>query len=607
MRRYRSFSRRFRQKLFLSFVITCSVMLGVAFEIFYREASNLILEQSGNDTGYQLEQTEAFIENLESETMRILQMLMLDYGQSRLLNGLSGEEADKVMVARTLFEQIRNVLDNYTYIDSIFYYGYDGMVLGAGNNFQRYVQNVKSEGELPCSWIYPTPIYQKLLSGKNQYTWIGGTGKKNFSFYKNEEDGNYLTFLARLNVQFSHPVVVVINIKENYLSGLYDGQEDTFHTRYIADRNGMIISSGDSSAIGEMSGYKEEQLQKVGDSVIRATLNGEEIQTVFSSVEVTDWIIIDEVPVSWLMKDVDVLKRYQMIILIVSLFVAIGLSQFWIFHITAPLMRLTGKMKEMEEGKLGGMLEEKTVRELGVVGRQFNRMSEGIVSLMDKNRHMEEEKRYLEIETLRQQINPHFIYNTLNTIKWMAILSKNDNITVCVEAFGNLLRPIFRHGQEECTLGEELRYASDYITIMNFRYGNQLKLIISSEKENETYKVPRLILQPFLENSILHGMKGEGTVLQITVEVRIGENMEIYIMDNGRGMREEKLETLQKSMEDEREILIEEKEKIGGTGIGVSNVCRRIRLIYGLGYGVQIRSRYGEGTEVIIKIPLRSA
>lgn len=603
MGKYRSFSRTFRLKLFLSFVLTCSVMLGAAFEIFYREASNLLLEQSGNDTGYQLEQTEAFIENLESETMRILQLLMLDYGQSRFLNGLSGDESDKVMAARTLFEQIRNVLDNYTYVDTVFYYGCDGTVLGAGNNFQRYVQNGKSEGEFPGSWLYSAPVYQELLSGEKQYSWIGGTGKNNFCFYQDAEAGNYLTFLARLNVQFSQPVVIAINIKENYLSELYDGQEDTCHTRYITDQNGMIISSGDSSVIGELSGYGEDQLQSLEDSVIRTTLDGEEIQTVLRSVEATDWIIIDEVPVSWLMKDVDALKRYQLVILIVSLLAAVGLSQFWIFHITAPLMRLTGKMKEMEEGRLGGMLEEKTVRELGVVGRQFNRMSEGIVSLIDKNRHMEEEKRYLEIETLRQQINPHFIYNTLNTIKWMAVLSKNDNITVCVEAFGNLLRPIFRHGQEECTLGEELRYVTDYVTIMNFRYGNQLKLAVYSRKEDEAYKVPRLILQPFLENSILHGMKGEGTALQITVEVRIKDDMEISIKDNGRGMSEENLKILQKSMEDGMEIRTEEKEIIGKTGIGVSNVCRRIRLIYGSDYGVEIRSREGVGTEVLIRMP----
>ncbi len=607
MGKYRSFSRRFRLKLFLSFVLTCSVMLGAAFEIFYREASNLLLEQSGNDTGYQLEQTEAYIENLESETMRILQMLMLDYGQSRFLNGLSGDETDKVMAARTLFEQIRNVLDNYTYVDTVFYYGYDGTVLGSGNNFQRYVQNGNSEGEFPCSWLYSAPVYQELLSGEKQYSWIGGMGKNNFCFYQDAEAGNYLTFLARLNVQFRQPVVIAINIKENYLSELYDGQEDTYHTRYITDRNGMIISSGDSSVIGNQSGYGEDQLQSLVDSVIRTTLDGEEIQTVLRSVEATDWIIIDEVPVSWLMKDVDALKRYQLVILIVSLLAAAGLSQFWIFHITAPLMRLTGKMKEMEEGRLGGMLEEKTVRELGVVGRQFNRMSEGIVSLIDKNRHMEEEKRYLEIETLRQQINPHFIYNTLNTIKWMAVLSKNDNITVCVEAFGNLLRPIFRHGQEECTLGEELRYVTDYVTIMNFRYGNQLKLAVYSRKEDEAYKVPRLILQPFLENSILHGMKGEGTVLQITVEVRIKDDMEISIKDNGRGMSEENLKILQKNMEDGMEIRTEEKEKIGKTGIGVSNVCRRIRLIYGSDYGVQIRSREGVGTEVLIRMPAVTA
>ncbi len=611
-----SFGRYFQIKLFLSFAATCGIMLWLAFEIFYGEASKMILHQSGVDTGYQLDQTEAFVDNLHSEAMHMLQLLMLDLEEEQFLNQEITDETKRVRAAQGLFDKMKAIPNNYTYVDSVFYFTKDGMVMGVSSGCQRYVVNGTDPVEYQGASMFEREVYQAVLNDKAQYSWSGGLKRSDFHFYSVEEDTHYLTFMAKINVRYGDPVVMVLNIREDYLSALYEGTDPgSVHERYIVDADGMVVSSPNKNRIGQKAEPEETDaerkengspsgLQRNGQQIYTMDRAKGEVQVVSKQLDAAGWSIVNETPVSWLNRDVDALKRYRVIILTVSLLAALLLSRFWIQRITEPLMKLNREMHEMEKGRLGGCLDDQTVKELGVVGRQFNRMSRGIVTLIKENRKVEEEKRFYEIETLRQQINPHFIYNTLNTIRWMAVLSKNENITACVEAFGKLLKPIFRKDQAEYTLNGEIDYIREYITIMNYRYGNRLKFEIHCPKEYQEEKIPRLVLQPILENSILHGMRGDGRPLILRVEVEGTEGMlTIRVSDDGVGLSEETLSLLRKGIDTPDHVTEEEKEKLGRQGIGVSNVSRRIRLLYGERYGLSIESEENTGTWVTIRIP----
>lgn len=601
------FGRQLQIKLFLSFSLSGTVILTVAFAIFYHEASRMLLEQSSRDTYQQLEQVEFFFENMEEETMHIAQSLLLDYEHGKLFNRAYKDGGERIMMIRDLFDQTRDVLDNYAYIDSVYYYGYDGFVLGVGQNYQRYVLNGMEDESFPGKWFYDSDYYSELLQARSSVNWVGGLGNENFGFYQGSGDEKYFSLLYRIGIPYSHPIVMVINLKESYFSQLYVAEEiEDYHSRYVVDKEGKIISSLEKERIGTMCSYDMESI--LNENVILTEIEdgSRQMQVVFGSLSGMNWTVVDEISVGWLKRDVNTLRKYLYYIVFISLVISFGVSRFWIRRITAPLMRLTEKMHRTEEGHLGEKLDTKVVEELGVVGRQFNSMSESIVTLIDKNRRIEEEKRRYEMETLWQQINPHFIYNTLNTIKWMAVLAKANNITACVEAFGNLLKPIFRHRQnEEYSLEEELSYITDYVKIMNYRYGNLLKLAVVCPENCMDYGVPRLILQPILENSILHGMRGAGVPLHLSVNIEAGEDLLLTIRDDGRGMEEENLRILRKGLESSEDMSAEEKEKIGRAGIGTSNVCKRIRLLYGNCYGVWIESTSEQGTRVDILLPVK--
>lgn len=601
------FGRRLQIKLFLSFLLSGAVILTVAFAIFYHEASRMLLSQSSRDTNRQLEQIENFLKNMEEGTLHVAQSLLLDYEGGKLFDRAYKDDGERIMATRGLINRLREVLDNYAYIDSVYYYGYDGVVLGVGQNYQRYVLNGMEDESFPGKWFYDSVYYSELLQARGSVNWVGGLDSENFGFYRGGGDEKYFSLLYRIGIPYSHPIVMVINLKESYFSKFYMEEEiEDYHCRYVVDKNGKIISSLEKERIGTMCAYDIESVLKEGVKLAEIEDGSGQMQVVFDSLPGMNWTIVDEISVDWLKRDVDALRKYLYYIVFISLIIAFGVSRFWIKRITAPLMKLTEKMRKMEEGQLGEKLDLAVVKELGVVGRQFNSMSENIVILIDKNRRIEEEKRHYEMETLWQQINPHFIYNTLNTIRWMSVLAKANNITACVEAFGNLLRPIFRHRQdEEYRLEEELSYIDDYVKIMNYRYGNLIKLEVICPKNCMDYGVPRLILQPILENSILHGMRGAGIPLHLSVNAMPGENLLLKIWDDGRGIEEENLKILRKGLENSEDMSVEEKEKIGKAGIGMSNVCKRIRLLYGDCYGVRIESTPNQGTGVDILLPAK--
>jgi sensor histidine kinase YesM len=262
---------------------------------------------------------------------------------------------------------------------------------------------------------------------------------------------------------------------------------------------------------------------------------------------------------------------------------------------------LAGKMQDVGSGKLGVTLPRVPKNELGVVIRRFNEMSVNIADLVQRNGEILEEKRKLEIEALQAHINPHFIYNTLNMIKWMAVMTKSKNIVDSIVSLGNLLRPAFKSMDPMCTLSEEIDYIENYLRIMNWRFGNGITLEINVPGGLLCCRTPRFILQPVVENSVVHGLR----LPENRIDIRIratgqGGVLDIVISDTGTGIPGDMLAGIRDRLN-------------GGAGyrgshddgsIGLYNVNRRIKLYFGVEYGLQLESRVGEGTDVTIRLPL---
>lgn len=267
--------------------------------------------------------------------------------------------------------------------------------------------------------------------------------------------------------------------------------------------------------------------------------------------------------------------------------------------IMVPVKRLTESMYTMKEGKLGVQIDLKRGDEFGYMIDSFNSMSGEIKYLFDYVYKEELALKDAQIMALQSQINPHFLYNTLELVNWQARLSGNEDISKVIESLGTILdASMDRKGERTIPLMQELKHADAYVYIIQKRFGQKIGFERQIDESLLDVKVPRLILQPIIENAIMHGLEPTGGG-KVTMRTRVEEHrLLIEIENDGTDIGEERLSEL-------RCMLYQESTGDPGfTRLGLKNVHERIRLIYGKEYGVSIARRAGGGTVVTMAMPL---
>ena len=239
---------------------------------------------------------------------------------------------------------------------------------------------------------------------------------------------------------------------------------------------------------------------------------------------------------------------------------------------------------------------EKPQDELGQIGRTVNEMSMSIQHLLQETEEMYTQRRNIEIALLQSQVNPHFLYNTLDSIRWMAVIQKNPGIASITHSLSNLLKNIAKGTQDKITLAEELGLLQDYIAIQAVRYVEMFTFVDEVPQELYACRIVKLTLQPLVENAIFHGIEPTGECGTITLTGRAeGDGLYLCVEDDGAGIEPERLAT----------ILTAESKRSGSSmnGIGIANVHKRLQLIYGRQYGLTVESEPGRYTRVTVHIP----
>ncbi len=262
------------------------------------------------------------------------------------------------------------------------------------------------------------------------------------------------------------------------------------------------------------------------------------------------------------------------------------------------MMRL---MKNVQEGDFNVQFQVKYRDEVGQLGNQFNRMIVRIDHLIQDIYVMETKKKEAELHALQSQINPHFMYNTLESIRMAAELNDDQIAADMIAILGKLLRYSISDLHEEVTLENEILHMRNYVEMLNYRYPNRFRLETEISDDLRTYPIIKLVLQPIVENAIYHGMDDNKPSMRIEMRSeRTSQGLWLRITDDGLGMDEETLDRLNRSLAGAEEAAV--KRKTGG--IGLKNVNERIRLHYGSAYGLKVTSEKGRGTEVILQLPL---
>ena len=312
----------------------------------------------------------------------------------------------------------------------------------------------------------------------------------------------------------------------------------------------------------------------------------------------TGWRTVGVFSMDEVMSSVNTIVYILFTCVIISLVLVVIVSFKFSRTLTNPIFKLKRLMKQAESGDLTVRFNFQHNDEIGELGQSFNHMIARIDQLIQMVYVEQENKRTAEMKSLQEQIKPHFLYNTLDTISWMARDYDAEDIVRLVDALTNMFRIGLSHGKDIITVKEEITHVSNYLYIQKIRYKDKLNYVIHVDESLYAIEVPKLILQPLVENAIYHGVKAKRGGGTITITgVPEGENLVFTVQDNGAGMPQEKVEELNRRMS-ERSVLDEQKS------FGLFYIRERIQLCYGTGYGVHVESTLGEGTRVTITLPL---
>ena len=480
---------------------------------------------------------------------------------------------------------------NVDKIQSLALYGYDGMLIESEpvatvkDNVkvadQKWYQDARSEIE---NIHFSTPHVQNLFDdGTFRYHQVVSLSRS-----VDINDGST-----------SGSGVLLVDMKYSVLEDMLERINETSSGiyYYLCSRDGEIIYHPRWTEINRgLFKEKNNKAASYEDGIYEMKTDGQKENIVVGSVAYTGWKLIGVVPESVQETSINKFRYYIITTILILVMMLLQVNRFISRKISRPIRELDESVKAYEAGAMpdiyiGGSAE---IRHLGY---SVQKSYEQIEALMKEIIQQQTERRKSELDALQSQINPHFLYNTLESITWMIEAQRNKEAVVMISELAKLLRVSLSRGKTIISIGDELQHSRSYMNIQRVRYKERFKVEFLIDEEIKNYCIVKLVIQPLLENAIYYGVGNmdeddDGQIL-IRGEKK-GEDIYISIEDNGMGMPE-----------DIRSNILTDNSKVPkhGSGVGVINVYSRISLMFGPEYGLEVYSELDEGTKVVIHIP----
>lgn len=594
----------------LVFIITVFMLLPVLYFLNYNfsTAEHLLQEKTSNLILDSLQQVGNQIENTCLDIIKISNVLANDriilaelstgllaegdHQQKRNYYELSSADKIRMIKIEAQLDQIKTGIF-YNYDADVLLIDATGVVysaMGREEEFRYKTQIMENYHEQ--AW------YRSLIQENQNIVWLAPF---RYSLFGIDDDSRYISAVRVLPGGYHQRNLgcIMVNVHEsqfapileNHLNGivalLNEKREIIFST---ADRG--VIAKVNLPALLQHSAGKEKGYLLTDVDNTRFVVN-------HYSLNRFGWTLVSIIPYSEMIKEISSLKQRIFSLNLFSSFFLFTVAVVFILYLTNPLKTLVERIKRMKIGEHYIKWPEGDFPDdvSGIV-RSFDCLFEKIEELVEVVIEEKRKEQELKYEALRAQITPHFLFNTLNTIKWSAVMSGADNVARMIAALGKLLEVSMSKGEEEVPLREELQLIESYVFIQNVRYNDKYVLKIEAEEGIDQLKVPKLILQPLVENAIIHGLKnieGKGV---ITIQARKMDGyLKVSVVDNGAGIPEEKIwQILYDALGEGR------KQKF--SGIGLSNVHERLKLRYGERFGINLSSQVGSGTTVDLMLPI---
>ncbi len=586
-------------------LILPAILIPVLVTSFFSFRSTLELSERNTQTGFRLadRRISEVLTTVNAATYRLEQEdCVYDY-----LFPASGEISvrRRIHLQREIDECVRDTLDENDALGAVIFLREDGPVCGA---------------TLSCSVYSGVPGYHPELfedvTGTNyQIRWLGLLPQQDYASdaRKPSQSSDYMVFGVRTGVYTSYTnpqtsgqqVAVLFALQQSALLRCCDQLADSSSQVYLLGSDGRPLLASEPSA--EPVPFFSSIDPDAEFSSFRAEVDGVDCQIMSCPVSLTGWVLAKVVPYSVYTASSHSLIITALISGAIALVLLVLLFIPWGRRFCAPIREVTSSLRLVQDGDLSVRLPETAdTQEPLYLEQQFNRMLDSLNELLRQRAEDEREKLAFEMRSLQAQITPHFIYNTITSIRFTAQMRGDEVVANMLISLVRLLRPIFSEWTPEWTLTEELAFCEHYMTLMRMRSGDRVRFLVDDPGALGSCPVPRFILQPVLENSCEHtSLSDDRPPLEVHIGIRediVGgallhaadPALVLTVRDTGDGIPADRLSELRRS--------IYADEPDSRFGIGLRNVHRRIRLNYGTEYGLSVDSAGGQGTTVELRL-----
>ena len=381
--------------------------------------------------------------------------------------------------------------------------------------------------------------------------------------------------------------LAVINVSEKLLYDTFSDMNVSNRTVRVVNKDGKILSCQDKREIGRI--FEDwDNSYTTGDGYRIIEKAGGDYLMVASPIPNTQWYLVDQIPQEIILHPMDTVRLFLILFFLMLILAILGIALAASHMLTRPILNIRYNMGRVMEGNLSARTTVTGRDEIGQLGVSFNAMVSRLEDLLASVKEEEQLKRKAELDFLRAQINPHFIYNTLSSIRCLVAMEETQEAERMIYQFTKLLRNTLSRTDEFTTVDQELKILEIYGELQQIRYPESFSLSFEMEEAVRECLIPAFLLQPVVENAIFHGMEGEKKICKIQVRAfEEQEALKIVVQADGQGMPEETA----------KGILVG-AEKM--SRIGLKNVHERLQLVYGSGCGVQIESCEGRGTRITL-------